>query len=98
TGSGNTTKYHDPPGRRANFQAKMYELMQLARIVLILGVYVGISAVAGTASGQTPDAVPATAPAAASSAFPALDEFEFQAREVGYVPTERFLKFMNDAE
>src|SRR5262245_35427653 len=98
-GSGNTRNYHDWLGRRPNFQAKMCELMQLARIVLLLGLYVGISGVPGTASGQTTDAVPATtAAAAASSAFPALDQFEFQAREVGYVPTERFLKFMNDAE
>ena len=44
-------------------------------------------------------ATPAAAtPPAAAAELQALEEFTFLGREVGYIPTERFLKFMADAE
>ena len=70
----------------------------MARVFLIF--LLAALTVPGSARAQSADPVPA-APAAATgaiAAFPALDEFDLQGREVGYIPTDRFLKFMNDSE
>ena len=67
-------------------------MRRLSRSLLLLALL--LSAAPGL-QAQTPSA-PAAAPAPAG--LSGLDDFNFLGREAGYVPTDRFLKFISDAE